>query len=237
MDDITVVLMTFLSLLPGMHPNNYCSMFSSNPMIAYIIGFVMVVSVLSIIIFHSSSDSTLGPVFARIFSNNYSLVYLYIVFFTIGSMYGIVLGGLYEISYYLINYRIYVYLLTFLLILYYLSRKNSTFLLATMISGFWGLLVIHEKYMFHIFAGMFGVTYIVKNLIENNQNSNKNNKNEYKLEKIQPDVLLYTIFGIVVGFFSLLFPGISSPSIFGSIFISTTNPYHYISYYSTMMGF
>ncbi|MCX8154433.1 MAG: hypothetical protein N3C61_01205 [Candidatus Micrarchaeota archaeon] len=106
-----------------------------------------------------------------------------------------------------------------------------------MISGFWGLLVIHEKYMFHIFAGMFGVTYIVKNLIENNQNSNKNNKNEYKLEKIQPDVLLYTIFGIVVGFFSLLFPGISSPSIFGSIFISTTNPYHYISYYSTMMGF
>lgn len=236
MDDIYIIL-AFLSFIPGMHPNTYCSMFNSHSMIEYVIGFAMIVSLLSIPLFYSSSDSTLGPVIGKMFRNNYNLIYVYIVFFTIGMMYGIILGGLYELTYFLKNYRIYIYLLTFFLIFYYLSRKNTIFILATLLSGFWGLLVIDEKYMFHIFAGMFGVTYIVKNLIESDKNSNKNNNNEYIMEKIQPEVLLYMSFGVVVGFFSLLFPGISSPSIFGSLFVSITNPYHYITYYSTMIGF
>lgn len=229
MNDLIALLATLLSFIPGMHPNNYCTMFSNSEYIGYIIGISMVLSLLSIILFYSSSDSTIGPVLGRIFSYKKEYIIFYTVLFLIGGMFGIALGQLYEVMVHLKDFRYFIYVITIFLIIYLFIQKDFRFILGVLLSGAWGILVLDERYMFHIFAGMFGLAFIFLRNHKLNET--------VKTTDDKKDLVLYVILGIVFGYLSLMFPGISSPSIFGSLFIWLSGPMQYIHYYATYIGF
>ncbi len=219
------LLLVFLSFIPGMHPNNYCAMFNQSDYIGYIIGFTMLFSLLSVLLFYSSSDSIFGPILGKMFNKDKNLFLIYILLFIIGAAFGVGIGQLYEIMKHLKNYKYFIYVLTIFLIFYIIINKDLRFIIGLLISGLWGIMVIDEKYMFHIFSGMFGLVFILLKLT----------KFEYRNEIVidNSNSILYFILGIVIAYLSLIFPGISSPSIFGALFVSTMNIY----YYATYMGF
>ncbi|MEM1700653.1 MAG: hypothetical protein QW785_01155 [Candidatus Anstonellales archaeon] len=231
-----VIIASLLSFIPGMHPNTYCSLFYHSELIGYVVGFTMIMSVLGIVLFSTSSDSTVGPFVYQLFRQDRGYVYQYLLFMLIGMGFGVLIGDLYEIVQQLKNYRYFIYSIVIFIIIYILIRKNIKFTLGFLISGLWGLMVIDERYMFHIFAGMFGLVYLFNSLIDNDNNTGSAKLKSTNID-INIDSILYMVLGIVVGYFSLIFPGISSPSIFGSLFIAIPNPSQYIYYYSTLIGF
>jgi hypothetical protein len=193
---IELILVFFIAFLPAIHPNNLLLLFKEN--LPLLVGFLI----------------GLLPISTKLYQSENINHIKYILSVLIGA--GIaVLFGLMNIYYLYKPFKFYIWILTILIFIFIIVKFDLKFLLSFIIFGIWGIIALDEKYLYHIFVGIFSIPFLL-----------------FKKEASSQDNFNYkaSILGGIIGSISLFFPAISSASFFASILPI------YANYYTGIIG-